>query len=184
MPRPNPPESVLLVDGYNVIGAWYCLQKTRDIHGLEASRNELIEVLVNYTAYKGFDTQIVFDAQYRNTNSNTEIITKSLSVCYTNFGQTADTYIEKFCASFRRHLHPLSRKRVIVATSDRAQKLTVVGYGAEWMSAEQLEYEVESVNSSIGRKQKNKKQTSARFLVSSLDAKSQQKLAELRKSLK
>jgi len=40
-------------------------------------------------------TQIVFDAQYQNTGSNQEIITQNLSVYYTDFGQTADTYRKK-----------------------------------------------------------------------------------------
>jgi uncharacterized protein len=185
MPSPRY-KSVLLVDGYNVIGAWCCLQKTRDLHGLEASRNELIETMVNYSAFKDLETQIVFDAHYRYSNSNSESVTENLTVFYTDFGETADTYIEKYCASFRRRQPPgVSRKhRLIVATSDNAQRLTVVGYGAEWMSAQQLEDEVVLTTHHIGKKQKQNKQNPSRFLFNSLDAKSQQMLSELRKGLK
>lgn len=181
MSRPTP-QAVLLVDGYNVIGIWSDLKQTRNQEGLQAARQELIEVLLNYSAFQGFETQVVFDAQYQDTRGNCEVITKDLSVYYTDFGQTADTYIEKTCAAFREKL-ARPRPRIIVATSDRAQQLTVVGYGAEWMSAQQLSYEVELTARSTRRKQKPKKQSSARFLAHSLDDKARQRLAELRKGL-
>ncbi|MBD2744697.1 NYN domain-containing protein [Coleofasciculus sp. FACHB-1120] len=178
MQRPSP-QAVLLVDGYNVIGLWSYLQRTRDRNGLEAARLELIEALVNYSAFKGFETQVVFDAQYQDTRSNREAITHELSVYYTDFGQTADTYIEKTCASFRYNPYR-SARRLIVATSDRAQQLTVVGYGAEWMSAPQLAYDVESTARAVIRKNRPKKHSSGRFLANSLDAKARERLAEWR----
>lgn len=198
MPR-SLPEAVLLVDGYNIIGAWPCLKKTRDGNCLEAARWELVEALINYSAFQGFETQIVFDAQYQNTCSNQEVITEILSVYYTDFGQTADTYIEKACASFRPYLRGVLPKqvtqrgkppyqshlsRLIVATSDRAQQLMVVGYGAEWMSAQQLYYEVESTAMRSRRQHKPRKQSSSRFLANSIDAKARERLAELRMGLK
>ncbi|HAG83482.1 MAG TPA: RNA-binding protein, partial [Cyanobacteria bacterium UBA12227] len=133
---PPPLQAVLLVDGYNVIGAWSSLKQTRDRHGLPAARQELVEVLINYSAFQGYKTEIVFDAQYQKAQTYQETLTTHLGICYTEFGQTADSYIEKFCASFRSKLSE-GKQRLIVATSDRAQQLTVVGYGAEWMSSQQ-----------------------------------------------
>lgn len=78
----------------------------------------------------------------KKTVKNEEKYSKSLSVHYTSYSETADTYIEKFCASFVRQ-NPESRTRIIVATSDQAQRHTVVGYGAEWMSAQKLAKEVD-----------------------------------------
>lgn len=175
-------EAVLLVDGYNIIGAWPKLGRTRDRDGLEASRYQLIELLLNYSAFQGFDTRIVFDAQYRDTPSKAETITENLSVHYTDFGQTADSYIEKACANFRYDVRKF-QQRLIVATSDRAQQLTVVGYGAEWMSAHQLAAEIESSSHRIRQKHKPKKPSSSRFLVNSLDATARQRLAQLRMGL-
>ncbi|MDJ0735350.1 MAG: NYN domain-containing protein [Nostocaceae cyanobacterium] len=177
-------QAVLLVDGYNIIGAWNCLKKTRDRAGLETARWELVESLTSYSAFHGYKTKIVFDAQYQNSCSNEEIITTGLSVYYTNFGQTADTYIEKACASFRQQLAQSLISRVIVATSDRAQQLMVQGYGAEWMSAHQLCYEVEATVCRTRQKYKPRKQSQSRFLANSIDPKSRQRLAELRMSLK
>lgn len=178
MPLPSP-QAVLLVDGYNVIGLWSYLQETRDRDGLEYARKALVEALVNYSAYKGFDTQVVFDAQYQDTRGYCEPVTNVLSVYYTDFGQTADTYIEKACASYSRNFSRNS-PRLIVATSDRAQQLTVVGYGAECMSALQLSYDVESTANCLRRRNKPKKKSSGRFLADAIDAKARQRLAEWR----
>jgi uncharacterized protein len=179
MSRSSAP-AVLLVDGYNIIGAWSCLKKTRDKSGLEAARYELIESLISYTAFHGYDTQVVFDAQYQNTCSHREVITELLSVYYTDFGQTADTYIEKSCAGFRPQLAQSLISRVIVATSDRVQQLMVSGYGAEWLSAMQLCHEVELSVCRARKKYQSHKQSKGRFLINTIDPKAQQKLAALR----
>jgi hypothetical protein len=179
MPPPLP-QAVLLVDGYNVIGSWSNLKETRDRYGLEPARQELIEALINYSAVQGYETQVVFDAHSQNTPYCREALTDYLSVCYTDFAQTADTYIEKFCASFRCNLC-LPSRRLIVATSDRAQQLTVVGYGAEWMSSQQLASDVEFTARRTRRKQRPQKPSRGRFLFNSLNAEAQQRLAEWRK---
>lgn len=176
---PLPPSAVLLVDGYNIIGSWNKLIVTRDRNGLEAARWELIEALTSYSAFGGFDTRLVFDSHYRDTPSTSEVITENLSVYYTDFGQTADTFIEKSCAVLRHELVAL-RRRLIVATSDKAQKLTVIGYGAQWMSAPQLAYEIESMAQRLRRKHQPRKQPRSRFLVNSLDDKARERLTQLR----
>lgn len=180
---PSSPAALLLVDGYNVIGAWPYLKKLRDAHGLEASRRELLEALINYSTYQGYKTEVVFDAHAQNTPSYSEVLTTHLSVCYTDFGQTADTYIEKFCASFR-FSSTYSTCRIIVATSDRAQQLTVAGYGAEWVSSLQLANDVEFITRRTRRQQRPQKQSGGRFLFNSLDAQSQKRLAEWCRGMK
>jgi predicted RNA-binding protein with PIN domain len=182
MPRSIIP-SILLVDGYNIIGAWTCLKKTRDHAGLEAARGELIEAMTNYSAFQGYETQVVFDAQYQNTPSNRENITEFLTVHYTDFGQTADTYIEKSCASLRHQVAQCLISRVIVATSDRAQQLMVQGYGAEWLSAQQLCGEVETTVCRMRNKYQTRKQSKSRFLANAIDDKARQRLAQLRMGL-
>jgi predicted RNA-binding protein with PIN domain len=182
MPRSIIP-SILLVDGYNIIGAWPCLKKTRDHDGLEAARGELVEAMTNYSAFQGYETQIVFDAQYQNAASSREMITEFLTVHYTEFGQTADTYIEKACAGLRHQIAQCLISRVIVATSDRAQQLMVQGYGAEWLSAHQLCGEVESAVCRMRHRYQSKKQPKSRFLANAIDAKARQKLAQLRMGL-
>ena len=175
----SPRRTLLLVDGYNIIGTWSSLQQTRDRHGLESARRELVEVLINYTAHKGYETKVVFDSHYQRTPSNQEQYTPALSVYYTAFAQSADTYIEKICATFYRQT-PTRPSRLIVATSDRAQQLTILGYGAEWLSAQRLAREVETTARQISKKQRPRQRTSGRFLFNSLDAKARQRLAQWR----
>lgn len=175
-------QALLLVDGYNIIGAWSYLKETRDRDGLESARRELVETLINYTAHAGYTTQVVFDSHYQKTPGSQEEHTTSLSVYYTAFAQTADTYIEKICAS-HKHRYNLSENRIIVATSDRAQRLTAIGYGAEWMSAQHLASEVEITARQIQRKNRPKKQAQGRFLFNSLDPQAQQRLAQWRRGI-
>ena len=178
---PSLPSAVLLVDGYNIIGSWTCLKKTRDELGLEAARLELVESMTSYSALEGYDTRIVFDA-HQTPFSNAEVITEHLSVYYTDFGQTADTYIEKTCASLRYQLASATISRIIVATSDRAQQLTVQGYGAQYVSAQKL---CQQVKTTCRMRPDNKKrqQSKGRFLANSIDPKSRQRLVELRMGL-
>lgn len=178
MPR-SAPQALLLVDGYNIVGAWHELKVIRDRQGLEESRRKLIEALIGYSAYQDFETHVVFDAHFRDGATNREVITKHLCVCYTDFGQTADTYIEKTCADFRHDIRKF-KQRLIVATSDRAQQLTVVGYGAEWMSAEKLASEVEFAARKVQSKLKPNKKSAGRLLMHSLNPEAQQRLSELR----
>jgi uncharacterized protein len=184
---PKRQEVILLVDGYNIIGAWPELYpdhhddaplQQRSGADLEAARQKLIEQLINFSAFEGYETTIVFDAHSRDTPAYIEIITPNLSVYYTEFKETADTYIEKFCAG---HQHQRTLKtRILVATSDRAQQLTVGGFGAEWISALQLVGNVESSSRSSRDRRKSKGQNSGRFLFNSLDPKSQARLAAMR----
>ena len=174
---PQTYQALLLVDGYNIIGTWSSLKSTRDRHGLEMARKDLVEAMLNYVAFKGFQTQIVFDAHYQNRPGHQEMVTSYLSVYYTDFCQTADTYIEKYCAGFNAHA---AIPRLIVATSDRAQQLTAIGYGAEWMSALQLSHDVDRASRRSRKKLKSNKKSQGRFLFNSLDPKAQQKLSKLR----
>jgi predicted RNA-binding protein with PIN domain len=182
---PNSHQAILLVDGYNIIGDWSDLKQSRDRHGLEAARYELVECLINYSASVAYRTKVVFDAHYQDTPRSTETHTSALSVHYTAFAETADTYIEKFCATFARKKYQQESTRLIVATSDRAQQLTVIGYGAEWLSAPMLEREVGLAVQKT--KSKTKKQTKSkppgRFLFNTLDPAAQKRLKQMRQGM-
>ena len=175
-------QAILLVDGYNVIGAWPELIQLRDTQGLDFARSQLAETLANYSAYKGFETRLVFDAYGQPQTHRSEKFTQHLSIHYTSYGQAADSYIEISCAKFRNDIRKFE-KRLIVATSDRAQRLTVVGYGAEWMSATQLGSDVHLSVQKVKHRQKPQKRSKQRFLSKSLNPEIQAKLAKLRSNL-
>jgi uncharacterized protein len=185
---PKRQEVILLVDGYNVIGAWKDLypneetplQQTSGVE-LQAAREKLIEQLINFSAFEGYSTTVVFDAHSRDTPAVTEVLTPNLAIYYTEYKETADTYIEKFCAGHKTDLR--LKTRILVATSDRAQQLTVGGYGAEWLSALQLVNNIESSSrrsrdAAFGKK-KHKKGNGTGRLFNSLDAESQARLSAM-----
>jgi uncharacterized protein len=188
---PSRKQAVLLVDGYNVIGAWTDLHDRRTKHNplqsgsqadLEAARAKLVEALINYSAFEDYETKVVFDAYSRDAPAYCETITPNLSIHYTDFLETADTYIEKFCAAFRHDLQ-YSASRLIVATSDRAQQLTAIGFGAEWISSLQLISDVDFSATRSKRRHRPQKQSPGRFLFNSLDPKAQARLSALRHGL-
>lgn len=172
-------QAFMLIDGYNIIGAWHWLTTIRDRDGLNYARNALVETLVNYTGYKGLTVKVVFDAHYQKTPSYEEQHTEKLWIHYTAFSVTADTYIEKFCASYPNR-NPPPTSRLIVATSDQAQRHTVVGYGAEWICAKKLAKEIEITKDKGKKNYRPRQKSQGRFLFNSLDSKTQQTLAQWR----
>ncbi len=172
-------QAILLVDGYNIVGAWQTLKNVRDQLGLEESRRQLVEIMTGFAAYNAYEVQVVFDAHYQDTPGSREIITHLCSVYYTNHGQSADSYIEKTCADFRRDIRKF-QQRIIVATDDRALQLTAIGFGAEWRSSDHLNSEVEISYSSVRNSQSSKGKSTGRFLMNGLDPEAQAKLDRLR----
>ncbi|MFM7381847.1 MAG: NYN domain-containing protein [Microcystaceae cyanobacterium] len=175
--------ALLLVDGYNIIGSWTNLKQTRDRHGLAMARQELVESLIGFSSHQGYQTQVIFDSQYQKTPSSQEHYGPHLSVHFTAWKQTADTYIEKYCATFFRQ-EKLSPQRLIVATSDRDQQLTVLGYGAEWMSANSLAQSLSSSSRQVNHHQRDRRQPQGRFLGNRLDARMQAQLNQWREGVR
>ena len=119
----SPSEAILFVDGYNMIGAWPHLVHLRDREGLETARRELTESLLSYSAAQNFDTQIVFDAQYRDTPGSREVITSYLSVFYTDHRQTPGQ---------RPHLLPPSASPVDDLDSGRQSQRVAQSQSRRW----------------------------------------------------
>lgn len=174
----KPSSAILLVDAYNIIGAWPNLKTVKQEQGLDAARESLIAELTNYSAVQCFETWVVFDAYEQPTRASREDITPYLSVHYTGYGQTADSYIERACSNFRNDPRKFTL-RFIVATSDSVHRQTAIGYGAEGMSALRLKSEVKQVTQSVKRKQKAPKKASGR-LFSAQDPSVQAKLDRMR----
>jgi predicted RNA-binding protein with PIN domain len=181
--KPSIPQPLLLVDGYNIIGAWPQLAHLRDRESLAVARDRLIEELTNYSAYQGFRTRIVFDAYAQRQRELREPVTHDVTIHYTDFGQTADTCIEKWCAELQRDVRYFNL-RLIVATSDQAHRHTVTGYGAEWMSAQRLALDMEqAVHQGRQNHRPKGKQTSSKRLSTVLKPAVQDRLRALRSQL-
>lgn len=123
----------LLVDGYNVVGAWPELVALKE-KSLEHAREKLADILAGYGAYKDYKVVIVFDAnKVAGGGPRTETTAGGLEIVYSQEGETADSYIERQAYQLVRAGH-----NVYVVTSDWAQQLTVLGAGAWRIPAREL----------------------------------------------
>ncbi|HBC31081.1 MAG TPA: NYN domain-containing protein [Clostridiales bacterium] len=131
----------LFIDGYNIINQW---QYYRDIsRNIENSRNKLIELLVEYQAYKGLKVVVVFDAHLVKGSQEKKEYVSEVEVVYTKEHETADSYIEK-------QLDKIGRYEIVqVATSDRAIQQIVLSRGGTRLTARELILELENTKKDI-----------------------------------
>ena len=129
---------LLVVDGYNVLGAWPELSKGRP---LADARDALIHRLHDYAGYSGQQVILVFDAWMSDRDRRTEEQLGGVTVVYTQKGEIADRYIERLCDSLAGDIE-LRRVEVRVASSDALEQTIVLGRGAVRMSARELMFEM------------------------------------------
>lgn len=123
---------LLLVDGYNIIGAWPHLRKLREID-FDQARSDLIEAMAEYQAVTGRVVTIVFDAHMRYGREAVEKRSR-VEVVYTKENETADEWIE-------RRAHELVDDRLVtlfVATNDFTEQWVIFGQGALRVPANEL----------------------------------------------
>jgi hypothetical protein len=142
---------------------------------MELARHHLVESLASYTAFRHYLTTVVFDAYGQASPVSQETSPSGIQIIYTSYGETADTWIERWCA--QEH-SPGSRVRV--ATSDRVQQLVVGGYGAEWLSAQQLLEEMTTTARDIRRTRPRQQRKVKRGIDAYLDANTLNRLAQWR----
>ena len=140
-------QNILLVDGYNMIGAWKELRSLRD-KNFEDARDRLVELMAEYKAVKGWRIIVVFDAHLV-PGTEQLYIQHDVEVIFTRKNETADERIEKLSTDLK------GRKiQIHVATSDMTEQNVVFGHGALRKSARELEIEMEIIQSNISRKVK------------------------------
>lgn len=139
--------NILLVDGYNIIGAWKELQVLKENKLIDA-RDRLIELMAEYQAYSGMRVIVVFDA-YLVPGIATKIKQHNVEIIYTRAKETADDRIEKLTAELTT-----KRNKIYVATSDMAEQSVIFGNGALRKSAREFEIEMQNVRTQISRKVK------------------------------
>lgn len=139
---------ILLVDGYNIIGAWSELRKLKEIKLLDA-RDRLIELMAEYKAYTGVRVIVVFDAHLVPGIENKKK-QYDVEVIYTRKNEIADERIEKLTKELSSR-----RVQIYVATSDLTEQRIIFGQGALRKSARELEIEMLSISSKISKKVKS-----------------------------
>ena len=152
---------ILLVDGYNMIGAWPELKKLKAVD-FAAARDLLIEKMAEYQAYTGYKVMVVFDAHSVGGGAKQ---TKNylVDVIYTKENETADEHIERLAAELND-----VRTQVHVATSDAAEQWEIFGKGALRKSARDLLREVHTIEQQITGKleRENRKKPTGKIPLS------------------
>lgn len=128
-------EDVLLVDGYNIIGAWPELSVLKK-QKLENARDRLLELLSDYQSYAGIVVIVVFDA-FRVPGAGAEYRHQNLRVVFTRERETADESIERLVGEWTS-----VRRNIYVATSDMVEQHVAFGRGALRLPARELRIEV------------------------------------------
>jgi len=124
-------QEYLVVDGYNIIGAWPHLKALKD-RNLEEARDALVHTLAEYQSFSGMKTYLVFDA-YQVPGLGKAYTHSKLAVLYTKEKETADELIERLVTGLIGR-----RKQVYVATSDMIEQHVIFGHGALRLSASEL----------------------------------------------
>ncbi|MTH55146.1 hypothetical protein GKZ89_17210 [Bacillus mangrovi] len=139
--------NILLVDGYNIIGAWPELRGLKKDH-FQQARDLLIQKMAEYQAYTKYRVIIVFDAhlakgmEKKHKNYRVEVI-------FTKENETADERIEKLASELND-----IRTQIHVATSDYTEQWAIFGQGALRKSARELLAEMEAIEKGITKKLK------------------------------
>ena len=145
---PKKPE-YLLVDGYNIIFAWDELKELAK-DSLDAARDRLNEILINYRGMKDTEIIAVYDA-YRVQGHPTEYLKlENINIVFTKEAETADRFIERFAHE------NASRYDVTVATSDGLEQIIIRGQGARLLSAMDFKDEVDRITERIRMELKTK----------------------------
>lgn len=134
--------NILLVDGYNIIGAWEELRTLKD-EKFEDARSRLVELMAEYKASTGWRVIIVFDA-YLSPGIEQLYVESGVEVIYTRKNETADERIEKLSSELKSR-----RVQIHVATSDMTEQNVIFFQGALRKSARELEIEMKAIQSKI-----------------------------------
>jgi len=150
---------VLLVDGYNIIGAWPELRALKQ-NDFAAARERLIDKMSEYKAYTGMRVIVVFDAHFV-SGIETRMAQYQVEVIYTKEKETADERIEKLVSILKN-----IKTQIYVATSDYTEQWTIFSQGALRKSARELYNEMQHIDRQITAKVEQQQQKKKRSTIS------------------
>lgn len=136
-------KQLLIVDGYNIIGAWPDLRALKDQDRMDEARDLLISKMAEYQSYTGIKVMIVFDA-YNVPGPGRQIEDYRVEVYFTKKKETADEKIEQIVSQ-----HQNKNRQIYVATSDYTSQRVIFGQGALRKSARELLHDLESAGKEI-----------------------------------
>jgi Predicted RNA-binding protein containing a PIN domain len=134
---------ILIVDGYNVIGAWSDLKSLKQKE-FENARDYLIDKMAEYQAVTGWRVIVIFDA-YLIPGQEIKTRKSNIEVIYTKKSEKADQKIEGLIRKLKN-----VKTRIHVATSDMAEQWAVFSQGALRKPSRELIDEMKRIDREIG----------------------------------
>lgn len=164
---------IIYIDGYNVINSWPQLIEAKKV-SYDIARQKLIEILENYSSYKGNKVVIVFDAHLVKGSIQKKEKHGNLMIVFTKEGETADSYIEKA-------VNDLGRKvDISVVTNDNLEQQLVFQRGATRKSCLDFYHEVNSIENRIRKKTEVNSAKDRNLLEDYMDDDLRQKFEKMR----
>lgn len=151
---------LLIVDGYNVIGAWR--EASKKNYTIDEARDKLIHMLGEYSGYTGQEVVAVFDGYRSEKLSTTKEKQGPVTVVYTRHGETADSYIERLAVQSPRY------RSIRVATSDGQIQTLALGAGATRITSRELLIEMQQVHRTSYQEYEQSQPMSRNLLASRL----------------
>jgi len=136
-------KQLLIVDGYNIIGAWPDLRLLKEQERMDEARDLLVSQMAEYQSFTGMKVIIVFDA-YNVPGSGRQIEDSRVDVYFTKKKETADEKIEQLVSEFQQ-----KNRQIYVATSDYTSQRVIFGQGALRKSARELLLDMEIAGKEI-----------------------------------
>lgn len=142
---------MLLVDGYNIVGASERLSSLKNRESLDAARTALIEEAVQLASMRGWRIELVFDsymtgrAGSRDPSAGSELV----NTVFTGSRDSADSYIEKTSYAISSSTGTTSESYA-VATNDKAIINAVSSHGGVTMSSDRFLAELSSARYEAG----------------------------------
>jgi predicted RNA-binding protein with PIN domain len=132
-------ERWILIDGYSVLHAWarFGTRKAR-ASSLQQRRETLVKLLHQFADQSGRRVTVVFDGYAAKHKPEGKDPSHGVEVVFSERGKTADDAIERLVAQAEH------KARIEVVTSDNMERRTVETMGAQSLSAESFESEVDA----------------------------------------
>lgn len=170
----------LLVDGYNVVGAWPRLRKLRDKAQLHTARDRLLADVEEFAGIREWTCVLVWDAMTRGDGERSEITPGGVEVVFTG-SETADSFIER---QVFEHCEE-GLRQVWVVTSDCLEGRFSQAKGAHVMSSTLFIQELKRARKETKELAESERSGGAggKMLISCVDEETRGKLYELRDRL-
>ena len=165
---------LLLVDGYNVLGAWDVPR--RESLSIDEARERLVHLIADYAGFSGEEVIVVFDGHYTDRPVRSRSIVHGVEVVFTKHAESADNYIEALCAEAPKWRH------IRVATSDSTEQTVTMGRGAVRISSREFLIELTQVRS-VGRAHMKEEKVSRGDIFSRLPPHQREIFDRMRKGL-